>query len=371
MGSSLTRRRSDECGVSEEMTLTNYNQSKVKMWRRCQKQFAFRYDYGEDGFELVPRVLKAPLTRGTWLHALIEAHFREEAGQDADWRQVHQQFVDKFNTYFDEEKEDLGDLPTECLRIFKSYLRFYAKDSDRYTTAELSDGSPAIELVLERELPNGENFKGRVDRVVEDREFGGLWIWDHKWVRTVPDTDERMMSPQAPMYVWGLEGYFDEPVRGFLFNYGRTKPPTVPQPLKRGGISQRKNMDTDLHTYVQALKEEYGDDWKKAAKLMYRDTLLRLKERDILWFRRERVPVEQDRIQRCLDEFLLSVDQISSRGDAEGAPRSYFYNCKFGCEYHAPCVGEFTGLNIKPLLKAKYQEVPERYEQTESDLLSA
>lgn len=353
--------------------MTNYNQSKVKMWRRCQKQFAFRYDepYAPEGKELVPKVLKLPLTRGTWLHALLEAYFREEAGQDADWQEVHQAYVDKFNTYFDEEKEDLGDLPSECLRIFKAYLRFYAKDEGRYITAKLADGSPAIEFVVERSLGrHNQQFKGRIDRVVEDTEFGGLWIWDHKWVKSVPDTDERMMSPQSPMYVWGLYPYFDEPVRGFLFNYGRTKPPTIPQTLVRGGISQRKNMDTDLHTYVQALKGEYGADWKKAAKLMYRDTLLRLKERDVLWFRRERVPVEADRIQRCLDEFLLSVDQISSRGDGEEAPRSYFYNCKFGCEYHGLCVGEFTGLNIGPLIKAKYQLVGERYEQTETDLLS-
>lgn len=349
--------------------MTNYNQSKVKMWRRCQKQFAFRYDYADEGMELVPKITKAPLSRGTWLHALIEAYFREEAGEDADWREVHQQYVDKFNTYFDEEKEELGDLPTECLRIFKAYLRFYAKDAERYQTATLSDGSPAIELVLERTLPNGENFKGRVDRVVEDLEYGGHWIWDHKWVRTIPDTDERMMSPQAPMYVWGLQPIFKD-IRGFLYNYGRTKPPTVPQKLVRGGISQRKNMDTDLHTYVQALKEEYGDDWKKAAKLLYRDTLLRLKERDVLWFRRERVPVEADRIERCLDEFLLSTVQISSRVDGEDAPRSYFYNCKFGCEYHGLCVGEFTGLNIEPLIKAKFQQVGERYESTEADLLS-
>lgn len=351
--------------------MTNYSQSKVKMWRRCQKQFAFRHDYCEEGMELVPKVTKTPLYRGSWLHALIEAHFREESGLDADWREVHQKNVNLFNTLFDEEKEELGDLPGECFRIFKSYLRFYAKDEGRYVTAELADGTPAIEFIVERELANGDVFKGRVDRVVEDTEFGGLWIWDHKWVKTVPDTDERMMSPQAPMYVWGCEPLFDEPVRGFLFNYGRTKPPTVPQRLKRGGVSQRKNLDTDLATYVGVLKEEYGDDWKRAAKLMYRETLQRLKDRDVLWFRRERVPVEQDRIDQCLAEFHISVDQISSRGDELDAPRSYFYNCKFGCEYHGLCVAEFTGLNIKPLIKAKFEEVPERYEQSEKDLLSA
>jgi len=350
--------------------LATYNQSKVKMWRRCQKQFAFRYDYSPEGKELVPRVQRAPLTRGTWLHALIEAHFQEEAGYETDWREIHQAFVNKFNTYFDEEKEELGDLPSETLRIFKSYLRFYAKTESDFITATLNDGEPALEFVIEVDLPDHNTFKGRVDRLVEDREYGGLWIWDHKWVRSVPDTDERMMSPQAPMYVWGLRqlGY---DVRGFLYNYGRTKAPTVPRPLMKGGISQRKNMDTDLHTYVTALKEEYGDEWKVAAKTIYRDTLLRIKERDVLWFRRERVPVEKERILRCLSEFEMSTGQIQNRVQKEMAPRSYFYNCRFGCEYHMLCVAEFTGLDIAPLIKAKYELVEERYAESEKDLLTA
>jgi hypothetical protein len=129
-------------------------------------------------------------------------------------------------------------------------------------------------------------------------------------------------------------------------------------------------MDTDLATYVSVLKQEYGADWKIAAKTVYRDMLLRLKERDVLWFRRERVPVEDDRIERCLEEFLVSTQQIQNRVMKEIAPRSYFYNCRFGCEYHTPCVAEFQGLNIEGILKKNYELVEERYAK-ESDLLTA
>ena len=55
------------------------NQSRIKMFRRCQKQYSFRYDYAEDGLELVPKVPKVQLRRGSWLHALQEAHNREWA----------------------------------------------------------------------------------------------------------------------------------------------------------------------------------------------------------------------------------------------------------------------------------------------------
>jgi len=345
------------------------------MWRRCQKQFAYRYDYSSEGKELVPKVSKVQLERGTWLHALVQAHFEEEAGYESDWREVHADLEGKFNSLFDEEKEDLGDLPAECERIFKNYLKFYAtEDEGRYVTATLPDGEPAIEFIVEAALPDGSEFKGRVDRVVEDTEYGGLWIWDHKWVKSIPDPDERIMSPQAPMYVWACqENGLD--LRGFLYNYGRTKAPTIPKVLKRpeGAVSQKSNMDTDLATYVKVLKQQYGKDWQIMAKTVYREFLLRLKGREKLWFRRERIPVEDHQLAQTLEEFMASIRQINQRQGKEGAPRSYFYNCKFNCEYHMLCVAEYSLQNIAPLIKAKYKEVDERYadeEAVEKDLLS-
>ena len=352
-----------------------FNQSKVKMWRRCQKQYAFRYDYSPEGKELVPKVSKVQLERGTWLHALIQAHFEEEAGLEGDWQEVHDELTGKFNSIFDEEKEELGDLPGECLRIFKAYLRFWNKsDEGRYVTATLPDGESAIEFVVEAELPGGEEFKGRIDRVVEDTEFGGLWIWDHKWVKTIPDSDERIMSPQAPMYIWGCrENGLD--VRGFVNNYGRTKAPTIPNILKRpaGAVSQKRNMDTDLYTYCTVLKEQYGEDWQAMAKTVYAEQLRAIRNREQLWFRRERFPVEDHQLKQALSEFLVSINQIAQREDKENAPRSYFYNCKFNCEYHMPCVAEYQLQNIKPILKSKFRLVGERYadeEAVERDLLS-
>jgi hypothetical protein len=63
--------------------------------------------------------------------------------------------------------------------------------------------------------------------------------------------------------------------------------------------------------------------------------------------------------------------QIKARPPKDWAPRSYFYNCKFGCDYHELCVGEFTGLHVEPLIKNNYEIVSERYNDPEEDLLEA
>jgi hypothetical protein len=352
------------------------NQSRIKQFRRCQKQYSFRYDYGDDGTELVPKRHKVQLHRGTWLHALQAAHNLEWARDSGfrikyePWQDVHAQFAEEYEGMFDEEKEEYGDLPTECWRLFKSYLRFWREEADQYNVAALCNGKPAIEFVVEYPLPKvgrGFPFKGRIDLMVEDMEYGGLWIRDAKWVRTIPDDDDRMMSPQNAMYVWAArKRKYD--VRGFIYDYGRTKAPVVPRQLKRGVLSTAKRMDTDYYTYLWAIKQLHGEMWKDYAKAVYREKLLELKGREVLWFRRERIPVEEHKIKQTLLEFVVSVRDIQRR--SRFAPRSYTYNCRWGCEYHPLCVAEYAGLDIDGLIKQDYTMEDERYAETETvDLL--
>lgn len=351
-----------------------YSQSKIKSFRRCQKQYAFRHDYAPEGKELVPRVPKLALNIGSWLHELQAAHHRRWAGlkgKGTNWEKVQKQQERKFYAYFEEDREELGDLPAETRRLFTSYLRFWAgHDEDRYRVATLHDGSPAVEFMVEVPLTRwgiDDPFKGRLDLLVEDLEYGGLWIWDAKWVTRIPDRDGRMMSPQALLYAWALQkmGY---DIRGFVFNYGRKKAPTVPHVLKRpaGQLSLAAKMDTDYYTYLSAIRDNHGKQWKHFARTVYRQKLISLKHRDKLWFRRERIPVDKARMRQALTEFLVSVKQIERRVDPLKAPRTWLdYDCPRWCDYHDICVAEFTGLNIEPLVKARYKLESARYSEEE------
>lgn len=357
--------------------LMAYSQSAVKSWRRCQKQYAFRRDYAPEGKELVPKVPKLALNRGSWMHELQQAHHRRWAGLEdssADWEAVQAKNVRKFNAYFEEDREELGDLPAETRRLFRAYLRHWGEDEERYEVATLHDGSPAVEFTIEIPLTQWgirDPFKGRTDLLVRDLEYGGLWVWDAKWVKRIPDIDDRMMSPQALLYAWGLRR-LDYDVQGFLFNYGRTKAPTIPRVLKRpaGTLSLAKKIDTDFYTYAMAIKKLHGKKWQFMARTYYKDMLIYLKGKDKAFFRRERVPVDEARIKQAVAEFLISVKQIERRAKPHQAPRSYFYNCSHFCDYHDLCVTEFNGLNIQPLIKNRYQLVPERYTEEEELLVA-
>ena len=130
-------------------------------------------------------------------------------------------------------------------------------------------------------------------------------------------------------------------------------------------------MDTDYATYLSAIKQQHGARWKQFAKHYYLPKLKDLKGREALWFDRQRIPVEDERILRTLREYLTTVKDIMGREKRrEYVPRSYFYNCKWGCEYHDLCAAEYQGLDILPLVRDGFEFVGERYER-EGDLLNA
>jgi hypothetical protein len=281
--------------------MLNLNQSRVKHFRRCQKQYSFRYDYaglygGKKNQEMVPKSKKLPLYRGSWMHALQEALHHQWAGDESfkitfgegkqaieiegvTWMHVQDALAERFNAMFEEERYELGELDVECEAMFKRYIRFWKEDMNTYSVATLPNGKPAIEFMVEAPLDKfgikGAQFKGKIDVMIEDDEYGGLWLWDAKWVKTIPPPDERMMSPQALLYVWALRECYGLDVRGFVFNYGRTKPPAIPQVLKRGVLSTKKSMDTDQLTYLHAIKDLHGKDWRKSLPY-YKQKLLDL-----------------------------------------------------------------------------------------------
>lgn len=349
-----------------------FNQSRVRTFLRCEKAYYFRYDYptevlGKPG-ELHPKMLSQGLRKGGWMHKLMQAYWLESVGQGDGWEALHEKLSAQWNrSMFDEERELYDDLPVECRRLMRRYLHHYRTDDELFSIVRTAKGKPAVEFVVEVPLKRyglGDHvFKGQIDILVNDLEYGGMWIRDAKWVKSIPGPDERMMSPQNIMYVWALRklGY---DVRGFIYDYGRTKTPAVPYILQNGSVTTRKNIDTDVQSYLRAVKEAHGKSWKSYARTVYKDKLDELRARETLWFRRERIPVEGPRIKTGFDEYIIACLRILARGKPI---RNYIYNCKWNCDFHEPCVAEFQGMDIDRLMKTQYRVEKERYGIEEID----
>lgn len=229
--------------VDEESGLPISTHSMLKTFRRCPKQAEYKYVH-----RLKPKVASLPLKRGTWMHSLLEWHYK-----GLDWREKHAELTAAFSELFDEEKEQLGDLPRECARLMRSYLWHYG-ESDPWIVHE-------TELTLETEFPDGTIYRGRIDALVENQ--WGLWIVDHKTHKRMPDFTFRMLDAASALYIWAAIRN-KIPVQGFIWNYLLTKPPTVPALLKDGSRLSARAIQTDYVTLVKAIRA-YGLDPKPYA----------------------------------------------------------------------------------------------------------
>lgn len=214
-------------------------QSMLKTFRSCPREAMYKY-----AERLQPKVHSQALTRGKWVHALLEAYYKDSGGEDA-WELEHKRWCGSYAKLFDEEKEKLGDLPREIDRLMRSYLWHYENDQG-WNIAE-------VEMTIEAELPNGMLFRGRIDMLVEDTE-GRLWIVDHKTHKRIPEWQFRMLDEQSPLYVWAMRE-MDYPVDGFIWNYLSTAGISVPQVLKNGQRFSKRLGDTDYPTYAAAVRD--------------------------------------------------------------------------------------------------------------------
>lgn len=301
--------------------------SMIKTFRRCPHQAKYKYVD-----RLKPRIGSQPLERGKWMHSLLEAHY-----SGGDWREEHKRLRAKYNQLFDEEKEVLGDLPTECARLMLSYLWHYAADPLHGWVVH------QVEYVIECKLPDGSIYRGKVDLLVEN-EYG-LWIVDHKTHKTLPTLHVRLLDAQSALYLWaalrsGLK------VQGFIWNYIRTKPPTVPQLLKSGDRLSKRSIETDYPTLVRAIKKyELDPD-------PYRDQLVALKRQRWTPGAPQTSPFFQRHILEKGDKMLARV--AAEAFHTHTRMREYDFgmservtdrSCEFMCSYKRLCPVELSGGN--------------------------
>jgi len=285
---------------------------------------------------LVPQTSTLPLKRGSWLHELLEAHYMGEG-----WEKRNDELAAEFNQLFEEEREAFGDLPDVCGRIMESY-EYYWRDEDAQFQVI------AAEEVVEVPLPHGHTLEFKFDAIIEDEL--GRWLMEHKSHKTIPRADYRFIDMQTAKYVWGLNkiGTYGE-ITGVLWNYIRTKEPTKPALMKNGTISKRKKIDTDLFTFVSAVKE-YGLDPSD-----YRDVILRLKKFNN-FFRRERVPKPKHVIEELVKDTVYVADEIE-RGTRP--VRSIDRSCEYMCSYLDLCVVELYGGDAEDVIRRKYRTATE------------
>lgn len=261
---------------------------------------------------LRPRLEQKPLTRGTWVHSLLE-----ERANGRDWVEKHNAIYDEYSQQLFVEEADA--LEQEVYNIARSYDWVYR--DDQLTPV-------AAELTVERPVFGGKAlYRGRIDLIVQD-QWGDVWFVDHKTHRTFPDWAYRELAFQHYSYLWAcrkapeyLALGLPQP-KGFIYDYCKTGAIRTPELRKDGKISRTlKPPATTLPVFLDWLEDHH------MLSLVTGEPLLAIEDPDELayveqfiveletqdyshLFRRDKMEFSQAQQTRQLKGFLASARRM-------------------------------------------------------------
>ena len=316
--------------------------SKLKTFTRCQRAYYYKYVLNLQG-----KSKKQALERGTLVHACLEEYYRN----NFDPKKIVgplKDYMKKLKGMFDEERVAYADIPNEVAQILRRYHGHW-KDSNNFEIAKIKK-----ELIIEKALiipvTGSVEIGVTLDMAVEDNM--GLWVWDNKTAKTLPSDDFRTTDTQSALYEWALEETMNIKVKGIIWNYLRTKLPSVPEVLKNGTLSRRANIDTDKYTYKKAIKA-VGQD-----PADYADFIKGLPDSKN-FYHRIRNPRNPKMIKEVLQSAIITGKRIVALL-GENKPHYYVRSISFmcdrnGCEFRSLCMADMMGLDTKFMMKAQYE----------------
>ena len=316
--------------------------SAIRAWRKCHQLYKYKY------INLYKkRRPAAPLIRGSILGECLD-----QTADNQSYAPVIAKYQKEFGKLFKEEREEYGDILGECSRIVDNYTAHYKDDGLTYRCG--TDGKPyEIEVKAEFKIDDYKiKFQGHIDKLVQD-EKDRLLVMDHKSHRVIPDSSARFNDLQLLTYVWLLpQSNIALEADGVLWDYLRTKPPTIPEQLKNGKLTVRANLDTDYNTYlgeINRLKLDPAD---------YAETLDRLKSQGLTrYFERIILPAPgKEMIKNVVSDFKETIHQIIDANNRGTYVRNMSKECSW-CEFHSLCSAELRGLDTSFILKHEYVQI--------------
>jgi hypothetical protein len=321
--------KTNKAGGEKMTTISN---SKLKCFNRCQRQYYYKFIMG-----LQAKKKKEVLERGSLVHECLE-HYYLKGGDPQAMVPVLKSYKKKLSKMFDEERVLYEEIPHEVAQIMRGYHRHW-KTLDHYELATYQ-GKPIIETAFEIPLTKNVILGITLDRALEDDQ--GIWVQDTKTAKNLPSDNFRTTDTQSTLYEWGLEKVMGIKSAGMIWDYVRTKVPTEPQLLVRGGLSKNSRIDTDQYTYLRALKK-HGLDRKD-----YEDFLKTLPTTKS-FYHRIKCPRDTHLMRETLKMAMIVGERIHnlSKKSEDYYTRSISYLCDRDCEFRELCSAEMQGSDTK------------------------
>lgn len=283
----------------------------------------------------------------------------DQAVTGRSWENLLARYRKQYGKLFKEEQEMYGTLLEDVDRIVRNYMGVWGKQGGfKGYICDDKTGNP-YEVELNLVLPSGIPFVGFIDKMPVDKEKR-VWVLDHKSHKNIPDEEARFGDLQTLLYMWAapLCGY-PKPV-GVVWDYLRTKPPSVPEVLKSGEMSRRENIDTTWDVYSEALVEAGLDPDS------YADMQEKLKGREAKFFQRVFLPHPSDTMVKAMVEDVDNTAREIQKNMDDGT-RTMNKDCSW-CQFYLLCHAETRGLDAAFIRKAHYETKEGEYDGHEKNV---
>lgn len=318
--------------------------SAVQAFQRCEQRY--HYQYVE---RLRQRVRDVAPQRGIILHEYLSAYYGYiGAGPEMAHTNALHDITESWAGRVNQAAQAaflLGDERTAAQ--YQELMGACERIATRYHNARGRDDAERYEVVINEErirTPINANIisESVIDLVLRERAWPGrMLLSEHKSTGNVPPSSVRTRDLQTLLYAEVLERERGIRVDGVLWNYLATKEPTVPEPLKSGGLTRRKDIDTTWEVYAQACLDAGYDP------AGYADMRERLDGRELTrFFPRYEAVIVADRGVLLRDYEARAVQMDNARSAWErgyAVPiRTLSHDCDY-CPFFRLCEAELTG----------------------------
>lgn len=204
-------------------------------------------------------------------------------------------------------------------------------------------------------------IKGKIDGIVQTPD-GSFWLLEHKTMASIVTEYYTLYDEQSGVYTYGAQETLgallgeEKRISGVLYNMLRKKLPTVPEELKRGGLTQRKNISTTYDVYMAEIRR-IGDN-----PADYIEILQMLKDKGNRFYKREPIFRTQEEIREIILRLYYIAQDIFN--NPIWYPNPDFFRCKM-CSFQTVCVAMSAGADWKYILETKYETRQEEEEMIE------
>jgi CRISPR/Cas system-associated exonuclease Cas4 (RecB family) len=327
------------------MTQLSISHSSVKAWRRCKRQFYYKFVLG-----LESRRPSQPLKLGSWIHELMEAYYTT-----GGWEKKQAQLVKEWKKLGVDEREFYGDLPGAAADLMKAYNYHYREEHENWEILHCEE-----RFVVEDD--DGNKFSFKPDLIIQELDTGLIACVDHKSGKSLPDADWRIEDLQSTLYPWALE-QVGISIDIFIFNYLKTTGLKVPSVNKNGQLSTRK-VTFEYFTLANYLIDFYGS--KSDIPKYWRIRLGQAKKDTSQFLKRSRIVKDPILVNRQIEELdwtsmemLSFIEFVQDNPDSDPWVRSLDRSCNFACDFHDLCQADLLGADTSFMKKSQYR--PSKY----------